>query len=342
MESEMKNAAGGAKGMRGVVLAGVMLALGLVSGVEAATQRTFVASTGSDANAATNCALAAPCRTFGVAISVTNAGGEVIVLDSAGYGPVTVGQAVSIIAPPGVYAGLSVASGTGVTVNAAGAKVTLRGLTINAQGGATGVVLQAAAALYLDNVIVTGFTVAGLSAAVGADSAVFITDSVFRDNVVGVKFNATAGTLTASVERSQFERNGTGASFADGVVGTVRGASFTGGGAGIAAAPVTAAKTAKVEVRDSTVADNSGVGVQAGGGAGTATLTLVSSLVSGNATGVLGTGTGNTAYVSDATITRNATGVSAAASGTVPTFGDNRLMNNTSNGAFSGAPLAKQ
>ena len=36
---------------------------------------------------------------------------QVIVLDSAGYGPVTITQAVSIIAPAGVYAGVSVSRG---------------------------------------------------------------------------------------------------------------------------------------------------------------------------------------------------------------------------------------
>ena len=68
-------------------------------------QRTFVASTGNDLN---SCILTAPCRGFAHAITQTNLGGEVIVLDSAGYGPVTITQSVSIIAPAGVYAGVSV------------------------------------------------------------------------------------------------------------------------------------------------------------------------------------------------------------------------------------------
>ncbi len=304
-----------------------------------ARQRAFVSSTGNDANAPLNCSLAVPCRSFGTAIGTVNPGGEVVVLDSAGYGPVTVTQAVSILAPPGVYAGVTVASGPGIAINAAGAKVTLRGLTINALGGTTGVELQAAATLYLDGVIVTGFSGAGgagLAAAVGADTGVVINDSTFRENLVGATFSATVGTLTVSVLRTQFERNGTGATFGDGVIGTVRESSVTLGGAGIAANPVTAGRVAKVEVRDSTIADNSGIGVQAGSVAGaTATVSVVSSLVSGNGTGVVGQASGNAAYVSDATITRNATGVSTVSSGAVVSFSDNRLMNNTSNGAFS-------
>jgi hypothetical protein len=65
--------------------------------VEAA-QRTFVsAGNGSDANA---CTRQAPCRNFGTAMAQTDSGGEVIVLDSGGYGVVTINQSVSIVAPP--------------------------------------------------------------------------------------------------------------------------------------------------------------------------------------------------------------------------------------------------
>jgi hypothetical protein len=60
--------------------------------VEGAAQRTFVASNGTDAN---SCSITAPCRSFAAAVAQTLAGGEVIVQDSAGYGPVTVAQSVS-------------------------------------------------------------------------------------------------------------------------------------------------------------------------------------------------------------------------------------------------------
>ena len=104
----------------------------------AAAQRTFVASNGLPANTAFNCSIAKPCRAFSEAIGVTNPGGEVIVLDSAGYGSVTITKSISLIAPSGIYAGISVFSGfDGVTVNAPGAIVVLRGLSINGQGGDT-------------------------------------------------------------------------------------------------------------------------------------------------------------------------------------------------------------
>jgi len=40
----------------------------------------------------------APCRIFTMAVAQTAPGGSVVVLDSAGYGPVTIGQSISLIA----------------------------------------------------------------------------------------------------------------------------------------------------------------------------------------------------------------------------------------------------
>jgi len=51
----------------------------IASPTHAATQRTFVASTGADGNP---CSIAQPCRSFNFAIAQTNADGEVMVLDT--------------------------------------------------------------------------------------------------------------------------------------------------------------------------------------------------------------------------------------------------------------------
>ena len=298
-------------------------------------QRTFVASTGSDAAV---CSLAFPCRSFGAAIAQTLSGGEVIVLDSAGYGPATIGQPVSIIAPPGIYAGVSVFSGAGLTVNAPGGKVTLRGLTINSLGGTTGISFVAGSALYVDNVVVTNFPTAGLAAGVGATSSVYLSNSAFHDNGVGAVFGATSGLLTVSVESTIFARNTIGVFFQDSTVGTVHLSTMSGGGTGIMVAPPTATRTASVEVRDCTISDNSTAGVSAtqSGAASPVTLfTLVSSHVSGSPTGVVVSGANSSAYVSDTTISRTTTGVNPASSGTIYSGFDNRLINNSSNGVFT-------
>jgi hypothetical protein len=142
-----------------------------------AAQRTFVASYGSDGNA---CSLAAPCRGFAAAITHTDPGGEIIVLDSAGYGTVTIDKSVSIIAPPGVYAGVSVFSGDGITINGAGVEVVLRGLTINGQGGDDGIFYTLGAKLHVENCVIAGM--AGDGVVIGFGGNVSITDTIVRNN----------------------------------------------------------------------------------------------------------------------------------------------------------------
>src|SRR5438876_2640495 len=103
---------------------------GPVSIASGSAQRSFVsANHGNDANP---CTVTLPCRNFAAAIAQTIAGGEVIVLDSGGYGPVTIGNSIALIAPPGVYAGITAFSGDAITINAGASDVvTLRGLTLN-------------------------------------------------------------------------------------------------------------------------------------------------------------------------------------------------------------------
>jgi len=319
----------------------LFLTLALASGATealAATQRSFVASTGADANP---CNLAFPCRSFGAAITQTTPGGEVIVLDSAGYGAAVISQPVSIIAPPGIYAGVSVfaggpTAGVGIVVNPGAGKVTLRGLTINSLGGTTGISYQSGDALYIDNVIITNFPTAGLSANVATSGSLQVTNSILRDNAVGAHLNATGGTLTIGIEGTLFARNGVGVDLRDGTAGTIHASTISGGATGLLSAPTTAAKTSKLEVRDCTIADNSTAGVAVGSGvAAPALVSVISTLVSGNGAGIQVTGAANSSYVSDSTITRNATGLAYVSSGTAVSGIDNRLVNNSTNGAFS-------
>ena len=166
--------------------------------VEGAAQRTFVASNGTDAN---SCSITAPCRSFAAAVAQTLAGGEVIVQDSAGYGPVTVAQSVSITAPPGVYAGISVpATGneTGVLIATAGISVVLRGLSINSTGGTYGVRMTNGTELVIENSVISNF---GIGVSIEAPARVAITDSTVRDCSKGivVGFGANANLANSQV-----------------------------------------------------------------------------------------------------------------------------------------------
>src|ERR1022692_2055295 len=118
-----------------VALSVAVLFIGAASPALALANRVFVSQrSGNDSNACNN--ILTPCQTFAGAVLQLNPGGEAIVLDSGGYGPVTITQAVTIEAPPGVLAFIHPPSGDAITINAgAGDTVILRGLTLN---GGTG------------------------------------------------------------------------------------------------------------------------------------------------------------------------------------------------------------
>lgn len=162
----------------------------------ATAQRTFAASNGSDSNP---CSLTAPCRSFATAVAQTTAGGEVIVLDSAGYGAVTIAKSVSIIAPPGIYAGISVFSGAGVAINDPNAVVVLRGLSINGQGGLSGIDIGAATEVHVENVTVSNMQGAGIF--MNTAAVLLVKDSIVRD-CAGHGIQIQGGTATLSNVRS--------------------------------------------------------------------------------------------------------------------------------------------
>lgn len=199
----------------------------VASSVDAA-QRTFVSVSGADASP--SCSIANPCRSFDKAITVTDPDGEIVVLDSGGYGRLTIDRSVSITAPPGIYAGISVFSGhNGIDVNTPGVKVALRGLSINGQGGANGIAFSNGAELHIDGCVISNLTADGLAATAGR---VFVHDTLIRSN--GGNGISVLG-AAIHVERSRLQAN--------------------------ALYGIYAASTARVDVRDSLVADNNSIGI---------------------------------------------------------------------------------
>jgi len=153
--------------------------------------RTFVASTGSDANP---CNRTAPCRTFQAAVDAVAAGGEVVALDSAGFGSnVSITKSVSIIASPGIYAGITVFSGVGIDINAGAAQDTiiLRGLTVINQSFANlniGIHLKTGRVLHIESCIVSGFKNGGFGVNFEPtdSSDLEVKDSIIRDGSTGI------------------------------------------------------------------------------------------------------------------------------------------------------------
>ena len=175
---------------------GLAVLLSIAAPAWAARQRTFVASNGDDVvNAPFDCDLTHPCRTFNVAIAHTLAKGEIVILDTAGYGPMTIDKSVKVIGPSGVYGGISVQSGgpnTGVVINAGDTDVvTLRGLDIVGVSGAPliGIDVQNAGTVHIEKTSINNFTqdTGGCIHVVSSKPIqVFVNDSFLRECFVGV------------------------------------------------------------------------------------------------------------------------------------------------------------
>jgi hypothetical protein len=120
-------------------LCAALLALPLLSAVRTGTGplRVYVSGLGNDSNASMNCPRANPCRTLATAYTVVQAGGEIIALDPADYGPVTIDEQLSLLGVEGAEIGVA-AGGTGITINAPAAdRVIVRNFIISGTGAAS-------------------------------------------------------------------------------------------------------------------------------------------------------------------------------------------------------------
>ncbi len=293
------------------IVRAVTLLLGLLAATlaHAAAQRTFVATTGADTNTAFNCSLVKPCRGFAAAIGVTNSNGEIIALDSGGYGPVTITKSVSLIAPPGVYAGISVFTGDGVTINAPGAIVVLRGLSINSQGGDRGISLLAAARVRVESCIVSGMHVAGISDT-ATDAELIVQDTIVRDNLgSGVYVFADIGRLVLDHVHSE-HNGGNGLSLTPsvgslGALATITDSIFThNDGDGIGADSVSGA-TITLMVERSVLSNNGQNGFRADASGGSVVVTVSRSTINDNHGNGLFIGAGVEAYAIESVFHRN-------------------------------------
>lgn len=299
-----------------------------------AAQRTFVATGGSDANTASNCSNSSPCRSFGAALTVTDSGGEIVVMSSGGYGPVTITKSVSILAPDGVYAGISVFSGHGIVIGTAGVSVVLRGLTINSLGsGGIGVYMSSGDALLMERCKVANFSL-GSGLSVNAAASVRVLETELRGNYNGASISSGA---TALIAQSRILGNSNVGLMIDSSASTVTAVQVDSSqvsgngyhGAGVSAA---GGGTARLDVRNSALGDNGGSGLQvASSGASAVLASVAGSTVSGNVTGLSALYGGASLVASGNTITRNSTGMSAASGGVLESAGDNTVRNNTTN-----------
>ena len=305
-----------------LVATGLVLAGGLSPAAAQAT-RTWVSGVGDDANP---CSRTAPCKTFAGAISKTAAGGEISVLDSGGFGAVTITKSISIIAE-GAEGGLLVAGTNGIVVNAgAGDVVHLRGLILEGSGsGLNGIRFLAGGALHVEHCLITGFNGGspngnGIQFQPSGGSELYVADTVIANNGAGsvgggLLIQPTgSGSAKVSIDRVRLENNVFGLK-ADG----------NGSTGGI-----------QVALRDTVAAGNSFSGftaITSGGGAKVDLALDHSASVHNGTTGVAAGGATATVRISNTTVTGNGTGLLAVNSGVIASYSNNQVDGNTTDGA---------
>jgi hypothetical protein len=287
--------------------------------------RTWVSPAGLDTNP---CTREQPCRNFAAAITAVAAEGEVVALESAGYGPVTITKSVTIVAPAGVHAAIAPSSGAAITVSAADTDhVVLRNVYLNSQGADYGINADTVAALYVESCVVSGFSDGILFDPTTSGARLYVSDTtVRRSGTNGIYVIGGTG-LRATLDSVRLHQNLTGVLVIS-AEATIRD-SVASGGTNVG---FWASTGSKVMIENS-VSTSNGWGFFAQSG-GVMTMTRCAATSNSNE-GVVAHGTGTTIYVSDSTIAANATGVLAALSGVVTSRGNNTLQANTTNGAFT-------
>ena len=303
----------------------LLLSLFSFAPAHATVQRTFVASTGSDANTVLNCSLVNPCRGFAAAISVTSPKGEVIVLDSAAYGVIpAITKSISVTAPAGIYAGISVFSGDGITINASATDtVVLRGLTINGQGGANGITITNALVVHVENCVIANMVGIGINQAKGL---LDVKDTIVRNNGnIGVY---VIGAAQAALDRVRLEGNNTGLAAEFGGQVAMQDSVVTGSNNIGVLATNPAATHSQVTIARSLISSNA-YGIYVDGNSVTALANVASTetSISSNGVGVHVTGDSGTVHLTRDIVTLNGTGLEAEAGGVAWIDGNNMLHN---------------
>jgi hypothetical protein len=274
--------------------------------------RTFVSTSGADANAATKCAPTTACRTFSAALGVTGGGGEIVVLNSGGYGPpFSIAQSVSITAPDGVYAGVTVGSGVGITIATAGVSVALKGISINGTGGTYGISMTSGASLTVVNGVISGFANSATSDAgiyVNGPVQVRLLNVIVRDGFNGVYLD---GGANATVSQSQVLGNS---------------------GTGIAVANSGTNSTSVLHI-DGSVTNGNGVGLGVSGSSSTATGVAY-------ATSLVASGNGSAGFEASANGTIVADGCAAMRNGQYGFYNNGGTFDSAGNNVLSGNATA--
>ena len=309
----------------------VLVSMLMATSLFAQNNRSAVSLTGNDA---ATCQVPDPCRTFDVAISKTNAGGEVIVLSSAGYGPFTVNKAISIISPPAYHAAMAPASGDAITINVDNALVVLRGLTLNGSlGGVNGITFTGATTtsnttVYIENCVISGFSGNGVNFA--RNGTLFVSELIARRNGIGIFVDGPSLSSRANIDHALLEEgSGNGGLVVQNASVAIRNSVAAGNsGIGFWAFAQVSGTTADLSA-DNCQATHDLDGFFSGGGLGIARLMVSNSVASSNSINGISASSNGTVRASNNTVTRNVNiGLAQGSGGVFESRGNNTVRGN--------------
>jgi hypothetical protein len=261
--------------------------------------RTWVSGVGDDADTG---ARTAPCKTFAGAFTKTLPGGIISVLDPGGFGAVTLTNAITIEGE-GVEGSVVSPTVNGIIINAGvNDVVTLRNLNIQGAGtGLSGIVVQQAGSVHIENCTIEGCTVAGITfSPANAGCQLYVKDTKIHkctSACIGIDLKPNGVAAVAHISNSHITNCGTGIE----------------------------AETNAVAMVDNTVCDsNTNAGYNALGA--NSNMTLFRCTAAGNAQGVNATGK---ISISECSIFNNTgNGIKTVGTGKVISFSNNSVSGN--------------
>ena len=250
--------------------------------------------------------------------------------DLAGYGPITISQAVTIEGQGWSYMAPA-ANSPAITINAVSGNVYIHGVSLNGvgiTGTTTGILFNSGGGLYVRDSVIRNFGGDGIGFVPNSStkSQLFVSNTVVSDNFgQGIDIRPTgSGTTTGVLDRVDMENNtndGLLVSSGTGIINVTVSDSVSANNAAMGILSSSGGDTplVSVMVRNSTIANNGTNGLAASCGTGTnaATLRFTRSTITGNTTA----------------------GWASIGAGIILSYGDNNIDGNTNGNTEPPGPL---
>ena len=272
----------------------------------------------------TTCSAAAPCSSFfNALVSVVASGGRILCLDPVAdsqsipnFSPTSL--AVDIDCPAGSWAGNSSIIPI-LTITGSDLTLTLRNMTFNGIGGATGgISYKSSGPLILEDCVITDAAGIALDIEPTGLLNLVIRNSRISNNTAGIRLApAAGGSISATFDHVVINGNG----------GGINAVSTNG--------------AVNLDVADSEISDSTSVGVQALAGTNQSMVSIKNSVIARNGQqGVIANGVNAAVLVATTLLDQNAAGATSLVSGgRILTYVNNQIVGPIGSGFTGTAPL---